>query len=160
MARAPSIFSRSGVCNVAMNEQTNNSAVPGFVLGQPFLRSTYVYVLPHSHITLSSLIFVFNHRAYRFPTNDCPGYYGFAFPSGANRTESQKAQRPATTPSNSAECLNIVPPTSTPSPLAVAKIRKEVVSGFSVYGNEADGQVSLAGVNELPAVPKNRRTGN
>lgn len=104
----------------------------------------------------SSGMFSFSYHdicsAYRFPTDDCPGYYGFAFPSGLNRTEAQKAQKPRTTPSDASRCLNFQAPTSTPTPVAADTFRglKISQSTYKVYMNEEDGQVSLVGWDELP----------
>lgn len=90
------------------------------------------------------------HSAYRFPTDDCPGYYGFAFPSGANRTQAQLSQKPTSTPASSSQCLSLNKPTSTPTspeyPANIA-ISKDI---YDVYGRPGSKQVPLKGINDLP----------
>jgi len=95
LLRSTSPLTVWGTCTVGLN--TWDSSEPHIALGLPFLRSIYL--------------------AYRFPTDSCPGFYGFAFPSGdINRTASQIAQVPSSTPARSAECLAFTTPTATPSP--------------------------------------------
>ncbi|KAJ3481630.1 hypothetical protein NLI96_g7537 [Meripilus lineatus] len=99
LVRNTSALSNTGWCNLGI---TTNSLVPQepqTILGLPFLRSVYM--------------------AYRFPTDSCPGYFGFAFPRGANRTQEQIAQKPTSTPTLSSQCLTFATPTSTPSPSGV-----------------------------------------
>lgn len=84
-------------------------------------------------------------RAYRFPTGDCPGYFGFAFPKGANRTQAQISQKPTSTPGQMSECLNIIAPTSTP---AVSRPSSDVEAKYAVYGHD-DLQVPLKGTEFL-----------
>ncbi|KAH7884960.1 aspartic peptidase domain-containing protein [Phlebopus sp. FC_14] len=119
-----------GFCNIGLNNRSDTN-LPQITLGQPFLRSVYV--------------------AYRFPTGNCPGYYGFAFPSGANRTHAQISQTPTSTPTNSAQCLSLTAPTSTPSASVVTAQQMMVSSEkYDVYGRHQDGQVPLMGINDLP----------
>jgi hypothetical protein len=110
-----------------------NDTLPGTVwLGQPFLRSVYL--------------------AYRFPTNDgCPGFYGFAFASDSNRTESQISQKPSTVPALASKCLsNLVTPTSSPLTAPSPTPRKGRGSGsYGVYRRPGDGQVPLVGAEQL-----------
>ncbi|KAL4244383.1 peptidase A1 family protein [Abortiporus biennis] len=123
LVRPNTIFAPKGACNVGI---TSNS-VPGkpdTVLGLPFLRSVYL--------------------AFRFPTDNCPGYYGFAFPSGANRTQAQLDQKPTSTPTASAQCLVLTAPTSTPTATLAVSSQKT----YAVYGAE-DIQVPLTGVDLL-----------
>jgi hypothetical protein len=131
MIRPPSGFSLEGVCNVAMDNVTVPGAPPGIVLGMPFLRSVYV--------------------AYRFPTDDCPGYYGFAFPTSLNRTSSQIAQKPRSTPPLASSCLNLITPTSTPTPFPTALQAQKKLSpeSYGVYAHEGEGMVPLVGWDEL-----------
>ncbi len=151
MIRHPSEYSKTNVCNVAMTNRTAGAAPPAIVLGMPFLRSVYVWVwLSLDIIPITEVV---SWSAYRFPTGDCPGYYGFAFPSGLNRTEAQKAQKPRTTPTSASQCLNLIKPTSTPSPLPVSNSRggrKVSPSSYSVFKHEEEGQVHLVGWDELP----------
>ncbi|KAK0469109.1 aspartic peptidase domain-containing protein [Desarmillaria tabescens] len=115
MAAAP------GFCNVALKNTTADTK-PDVVLGQPFLRSVYL--------------------AYRFPTDDCPGYYGFTFPSGANRTQEQINQVPTSTPTLSSQCLALTAPTSTPTPSTMSKSVKSLLQtgSYEVFGNSGEGQ--------------------
>lgn len=96
-------------------------------------------------------------RAYRFPTGDCPGYYGFAFPSGANRTSDIIAQTPTSVLQGSdAQCVAFatqtnLPPSATPLPSSEDS-QKGIGAGdtlYSVYGRPEDGQVRLIGVDAL-----------
>ncbi|KAF9236447.1 aspartic peptidase domain-containing protein [Melanogaster broomeanus] len=125
-------YATPGNCPVGINNRSD-TLTPNMVFGLPFLRSVYV--------------------AYRFPTDTCPGYYGFAFPSGSNRTQSQISQTPTSTPTNSAQCLSLIAPTSTPTANVVlvqeAMMSKET---YSVYGRSGVGQVSLLGVDEMPNI--------
>ncbi|KAJ3481632.1 hypothetical protein NLI96_g7535 [Meripilus lineatus] len=101
---------------------------PQTILGLPFLRSVYL--------------------AYRFPTDSCPGYFGFAFPRGANRTQEQIAQKPQSTPALSSQCLSFAAPTSTPSPLGAPLPVGVDGKQYSVYGNDSL-QVQLIGADQL-----------
>ncbi|KAF9233529.1 aspartic peptidase domain-containing protein [Melanogaster broomeanus] len=65
LLRPQSGISSLGYCPVGIRNRSD-TLTPDVVFGLPFLRSVYV--------------------AYRFPTDTCPGYYGFAFPSGSNPT--------------------------------------------------------------------------
>ncbi|KAG6370766.1 acid protease [Boletus reticuloceps] len=95
LVRSISSITKWGTCSVGLSAW--DSSQPHINLGLPFLRSVYL--------------------AYRFPTDSCPGFYGFAFPSGnVNRTSSQIAQTPASTPTQSSQCLVFSSPTATPSP--------------------------------------------
>ncbi|KAG7093193.1 hypothetical protein E1B28_006882 [Marasmius oreades] len=114
-----------GFCRVAVGPS------PNFVLGIRFLRSVYI--------------------AYRFPTGDCPGYYGFAVPKGVI-SKTLTNQKPRTTPTDAARCLSFVTPTSTPIPTISVhegpfQISKEK---YKVYGQEEDQWVELRGVEDLP----------
>ncbi|SJL10404.1 uncharacterized protein ARMOST_13790 [Armillaria ostoyae] len=113
-------------------------AKPDVVLGQPFLRSVYL--------------------AYRFPTDNCPGYYGFAFPSGANRTQDQINQTPTSTPTLSSQCLALTTPTSTPTASMMSKSVKSLLQtgSYEVFGNNGEGQVALTGADNLPKTTRNK----
>ncbi|TFK67418.1 acid protease [Pluteus cervinus] len=130
MIRPPSLVSAAGFCNVALRNTTAADDVD-VMLGQPFLRSVYL--------------------AYRFPTDNCPGYYGFAFPSGANRTQDQINQKPTSTPSLSSQCLVLSQPTSTPSISSSSSDSNKNNKGtgaFEVYGGD-DEQVPLLDAENL-----------
>ncbi|KAG2130898.1 aspartic peptidase domain-containing protein [Suillus clintonianus] len=118
-----------GLCTLGMTNRSD-TLPPNFILGQPFLRSVYV--------------------AYRFPTDNCPGYYGFAFAKGANRTQAQISQTPTSTPTNSAQCLSFASPTSTPS-ATIVTARQALLSSekYSVYGSTNASQVPLIDVENL-----------
>ncbi|KAK0220960.1 aspartic peptidase domain-containing protein [Armillaria nabsnona] len=126
-----------GFCNVALTNTTADTK-PDVVLGQPFLRSVYL--------------------AYRFPTDNCPGYYGFAFPSGANRTQDQINQMPSSTPTLSSQCLALTAPTSTPTASTVSKSVKSLLQtgSYEVFGNNGEGQVALTGADDLPKTTRNK----
>lgn len=121
-----------GHCDVGLQNNLVGAGVPGITLGLPFLRSVYVYVwlLGAPTCTTAKILIC---SAYRFPTGDCPGYYGFAFPSGANRTQSQISQKPTSTLSSS-QCLSLIKPTSAPS--FTPFISKNGIShgSYEVYG--------------------------
>ncbi|KAF9236443.1 acid protease [Melanogaster broomeanus] len=104
-----------GYCPVGIKNRSDTST-PNVVFGLPFLRSVYV--------------------AYRFPTDTCPGYYGFAFPSGSNRTQSQISQTPTSTPTNSAQCLSLTAPTSTPTANVV--LAQELIASKETYDANKD----------------------
>ncbi|KAG2125403.1 aspartic peptidase domain-containing protein [Suillus clintonianus] len=125
----------TGLCTLGMANRSD-TLPPNFILGQPFLRSVYV--------------------AYRFPTDNCPGYYGFAFATGANRTQAQISQTPTSTPTNSAQCLSFASPTSTPSATIVTAQQKLLSSEkYSVYGRPNASQMSLIDVENLPKMTWN-----
>ncbi|KAK0451786.1 aspartic peptidase domain-containing protein [Armillaria borealis] len=126
-----------GFCNVALTNTTAD-AKPDVVLGQPFLRSVYL--------------------AYRFPTDNCPGYYGFAFPSGANRTQDQINQVPTSTPTLSSQCLALTTPISTPTASTMSKSVKSLLQtgSYEVFGNNGEGQVALTGADDLPKTTRNK----
>ncbi|KAG6369912.1 hypothetical protein JVT61DRAFT_13379 [Boletus reticuloceps] len=87
-----------------------------WTVGLGFVTTSYQLGIVISEECLLLPITLWN-RAYRFPTDSCPGFYGFAFPSGnVNRTSSQIAQTPASTPTQSSQCLVFSSPTATPSP--------------------------------------------
>lgn len=141
LLRAPSMMSALGVCNVGISNTT--TSVPGedvptdFSLGLPFFRSVYI--------------------AYRFPTDDCPGFYGFAFPSGLNRTSSIVAQKPTSTPDLASQCLSLTAPTSTPMPdisgVGAAKSwhNTQATGEYALYGT-SDEQVRLMDAELLDAL--------
>jgi hypothetical protein len=144
MLRPGSMMSATGTCNVAIRNTTSEKdtdAKPSdFGLGLPFMRSVYV--------------------AYRFPTENCPGYYGFAFPSGLNRTRTQIEQKPTSTPDMASQCLSLTKPTSTPTP----KINRlgqasnyhdtQAKGAYRVYGSD-DDQVALLDAEFLGAAKWN-----
>ncbi|KAF9233535.1 aspartic peptidase domain-containing protein [Melanogaster broomeanus] len=132
LLRPQSGISSLGYCPVGIRNRSD-TLTPNVVFGLPFLRSVYV--------------------AYRFPTDTCPGYYGFAFPSGSNRTQSQISQTPTLTPTNSAQCLSLTAPTSTPT-ANVVLAQKPTMSKetYSVYGRPGVEQVSLLGVDDMPNI--------
>jgi hypothetical protein len=91
------------------------------------------------------------YSAYRFPTGNCPGYWGFATPKGS--TPPTSTQKPKATPSDAKTCLSFTTPSSTPTPTIVVNNGPPVPSSgqkYSVYGRPADQQVELRGVNDLP----------
>ncbi|TFK67422.1 acid protease [Pluteus cervinus] len=134
MIRPPSLVSAAGFCNVALKNTTAADDVD-VMLGQPFLRSVYL--------------------AYRFPTDNCPGYYGFAFPSGANRTQDQINQKPTSTPSSSSQCLVLSQPTSTPSVSSLGNKKDKGTGAFEVYGGDGK-QVPLLDAEDLKRVVWNK----
>lgn len=92
-------------------------------------------------------------RAYRFPTDSCPGYYGFAFLSNAPNpvASSIVSQKPTSTPSQYSQCIaNLVKPTSTPTPTAAVEAKSEPTGQYWVFNRPSDGQVPLYGSEELP----------
>ncbi|KAH8102890.1 aspartic peptidase domain-containing protein [Cristinia sonorae] len=115
-----------GFCSLVVRTSTVKGK-PDFWFGLPFLRSIYI--------------------AYRLPTGECPGYYGFAFPKGANRTQEQISQKPRSTPAQMSQCLNLAAPTSTPT-LAPPPAPEGSSVLYSVYGQEGL-QVPLKGVEFL-----------
>ncbi|KAH0839481.1 aspartic peptidase domain-containing protein [Lanmaoa asiatica] len=125
---------------------------PSVVLGLPFLRSVYMYVTFQLHFySHTDLMDHHGPSAYRFPTDDCPGYYGFAFPSGSNRTQSQISQTPTATPTNSARMLVFAAPTSTPTASVVLAQEALASKGtYAVYGRQGANQVPLMGVDNIP----------
>ncbi|KAG9309849.1 aspartic peptidase domain-containing protein [Chiua virens] len=129
LLRPETAIGSTGSCPVGIKNRTD-TAQPGVLLGLPFLRSVYV--------------------AYRFPTDNCPGYYGFAFPSGSNRTQVQISQTPAATPTNSAQCLSLATPTSTPTASVVTAQEAFSKKIYTVYGKQGADQVSLVGVEDMP----------
>ncbi|KAH7930355.1 acid protease [Leucogyrophana mollusca] len=121
-----------GYCNIGIYNRSD-TALPNVALGLPFLRSVYV--------------------AYRFPTDNCPGYYGFAFPAGANRTQAQISQTPTSKPTNSAQCLSLTAPTSTPSSSVVTAQESLQSHGkYVVYGRPQASEVPLMGVDDFPKI--------
>jgi hypothetical protein len=126
--------STSGMCTVAISNTTRPSA---FSLGLPFMRSVYV--------------------AYRFPTEDCPGYYGFAFPSGSNRTRTQINQKPTSTPDKASQCLSLTKPASTPKAKisSQGKGSNDLKGSYYVYGSATNDQVALLDAESLAAAKWN-----
>ncbi|KAF8593444.1 acid protease [Ceratobasidium sp. AG-I] len=129
LVRANDRNTAEGYCNVGVMK----SSLDRHTLGVTFLRSVYL--------------------AYRFPTGSCPGYWGFATPKGG----ATPTQKPRIIPSDAAQCLSFVAPTSAPSPSIVAGIRVEngaVVDAstkkFRVYGRPVDETVVLKGMDDLP----------
>jgi hypothetical protein len=70
--------------------------------------------------------------AYRFPTDDCPGYYGFAFSSGSNRTQSQTSQAPKAIPTGNTQYLSFAAATS--APVANFMLAQEAPTSKNMYG--------------------------
>ncbi|KAF8550572.1 acid protease [Imleria badia] len=127
LLRSTSPLTEWGTCSVGLEEW--NASAPVINLGLPFLRSVYL--------------------AYRFPTDSCPGFYGFAFPSGnINRTSSQIAQTPSSTPTQSSQCLVFASPTATPTPSfeTVQEMRMSTQK-YHVWGEQM--MVSLFGESGL-----------
>ncbi|KIJ36959.1 hypothetical protein M422DRAFT_260590 [Sphaerobolus stellatus SS14] len=113
---------------------STTSSVQGS-LGLPFFRSAYV--------------------AYRFPTADCPkAFYGFAFQKGSNVSASVIAQKPNSTPTSSAQCLQFSTPTETPAlnipPTLQASIGYN--GKYKVFGKENAPEVQLINAGELMAM--------
>lgn len=94
-----------------------------------------------------------NKSAYRFPTDDCPGYLGFAFPSGLNRTQEQTSQRPTSTPPQASQCLALKTPSSTPLITIATRggWRDSGEGKYNVYGAEGNMQVPLLDADQLEA---------
>ncbi|KAH8810359.1 aspartic peptidase domain-containing protein [Flagelloscypha sp. PMI_526] len=122
-----------GYCNFNLKNSSASDA-QDVTLGAPFLRNVYV--------------------AYRFPTDSCPGYYGFAHLSKAPNPVASSiiSQKPTSTPTQYSQCIaNLIKPTSTPAPTAVAVTAKSVPTGqYWVFNRPSDGQVPLYGIEELP----------
>lgn len=120
MLHKTTMMAAQGFCNVALTNTTADTK-PDVILGQPFLRSVYC-----------------------FPTDNCLGYYGFAFPSGANRTQDQINQTPTSTPPLSSQCLALTTPASTPMASTVSKSIKSLLQtgSYEVFGNNEKGQVA------------------
>lgn len=88
LIRPESGFSPSGFCNVGIVSTFEEiTAAPQSILGQPFLRSVYLYV-PFEIRHLCQLPRI-SFSAYRYPTDSCPGYFGFAFPQGCQSNASR-----------------------------------------------------------------------
>ncbi|KAG8966586.1 hypothetical protein FRC03_011642 [Tulasnella sp. 419] len=140
LIRPRSGASTANTCRTAFKNSTIGE--DPLTLGLSFLRSVYV--------------------AYRFPTEDCPyGHFGFAYPAGANRTETTKAQKPRTTPQHASQCLQLANPTSTPSSKKVNFAVKHQNSQFGdgmdettykVWGRPDDKWTPLRGVDDLPEI--------
>lgn len=114
LIRPESGFSPSGFCNVGIVSTFEEiTAAPQSILGQPFLRSVYLYV-PFEIRHLCQLPRI-SFSAYRYPTDSCPGYFGFAFPQGCQSNQAEISQKPTSTPTQSSRCLVFTPPTSTPT---------------------------------------------
>ncbi|KAF9233537.1 aspartic peptidase domain-containing protein [Melanogaster broomeanus] len=145
-----------GYCPVGIRNRSD-TLTPDVVFGLPFLRSVYVYVVSSFSFAFAPFTALLSFEtifcAYRFPTDTCPGYYGFAFPSGSNRTQSQISQTPTSTPTNSAQCLSLTAPTSTPTANVV--LAQELIASketYGVYGWPEAEQVSLLGVDDMPNI--------
>ncbi|KIJ36952.1 hypothetical protein M422DRAFT_260576 [Sphaerobolus stellatus SS14] len=123
----------SCVLGLLFNNSTTSS-VQGS-LGLPFFRSAYV--------------------AYRFPTTDCPkAFYGFAFQKDSNVPASLIAQKPRSTPTSSAQCLQFSSPTETPT-LNIPSIPQESIGyngNFKVFRKEDAQEVPLINAEELMGV--------
>ncbi|KAJ1307266.1 hypothetical protein OPQ81_001379 [Rhizoctonia solani] len=128
LIRPTSLVSAAGYCNVGVMKSSETD----YTLGVTFLRSVYL--------------------AYRFPTGNCPGYYGFATPKGSPTPTSR--QKPRTTPTDAATCLSFVTPSSTPSPtIGISKeLHPSGVSEetYAVYNQPNEQWVALRGVKDLP----------
>ncbi|KAF8754104.1 Mitochondrial carrier [Rhizoctonia solani] len=128
LIRPTSGMAAPGYCNVGVMKSSGTE----YTLGVTFLRSVYL--------------------AYRFPTGDCPGYYGFAASKGGPTPTSK--QKPRTIPTDAASCLSFATPNSTPSP-TISILKELQPSGVSketyrVYGRPDDDWVPLRGVQDLP----------
>lgn len=87
--------------------------------------------------------------AYRFPTGDCPGYWGFATPRGGKTPTS--TQKPKSTPADAKTCLSFTTLSSTPTPtIAVNNGIPSSGQKYSVYNRPNDEWVTLRGVDDLP----------
>ncbi|KAL0058490.1 hypothetical protein AAF712_014824 [Marasmius tenuissimus] len=120
-----------GFCNANIYEINNVTSGAQFSLGLPFLRSVYL--------------------AYRFPTGDCPGYYGFAIPKGS--LASTSTQTPRATPTDASKCLALVTPSSTPTPTITVHegpYSDTSTETYKVYGASEDQWVVLKHINDLP----------
>ncbi|KAF9233526.1 hypothetical protein BU15DRAFT_66520 [Melanogaster broomeanus] len=125
LLRPQSGYRPLGYCLVGIRNRSD-TLTPDVVFGLPFSRSVYV--------------------TYRFLRDTCPGYYGFAFPSGSNRTQSQISQTPTSTPTNSEQCHSLIAPTSTPTASVV--LAQELIASKETYGclwEAGAKQVSLWG---------------
>ncbi|KAK1224915.1 hypothetical protein PQX77_012155 [Marasmius sp. AFHP31] len=131
MLRPSSIMAPLGFCNAnihGVNDAAESETQ--FELGLPFLRSVYL--------------------AYRFPTGDCPGYYGFAISKGGSVPTS--TQTPRATPTDASKCLALVTPSSTPTPtIAVHEgpYSDTSTETYKVYGASEDQWVVLKHINDL-----------
>ncbi|KAH7342035.1 aspartic peptidase domain-containing protein [Rhizoctonia solani] len=128
LIRPHSGMAAPGYCNVGVMK----SSATEYTLGVTFLRSVYL--------------------AYRFPTGDCPGYYGFAAPKGGPAPTSTR--KPRTIPTDAATCLSFVTPSSTPTPtIAISKELQPSGTSeetYAVYGRPNDQWVGLQGIKDLP----------
>ncbi|KAF9254330.1 hypothetical protein L218DRAFT_1049965 [Marasmius fiardii PR-910] len=117
----PDTVNMEGFCDISVGSADE------YVLGAVFLRSVYL-----------------------FPTEDCPGYYGFAFPKGTTATM-PTSQKPKTTPSDAVKCLSFATPTSTPTPTIRLNegLATKSKGRYKVYGQE-DVQVELNNIEDLP----------
>ncbi|KAL0574658.1 hypothetical protein V5O48_007305 [Marasmius crinis-equi] len=119
------LFTAKGYCNANIRKSDS------FELGITFLRSVYL--------------------AYRFPTGDCPGYYGFAIPKGFPAPTS--TQKPRATPTDASKCLALVAPTSTPTPTIALHEGSYDISDekYKVFGLADDQWVALRHPGDLPS---------
>lgn len=109
-----------------------------YALGVTFLRSVYL--------------------AYRFPTGNCPGYWGFAIRKGGPAPTS--TQKPKVTPTDAATCLSFTNPSSTPTPTIATHTGLFGSNGekYSIYGQSTEQWVELRNVDELPPLKVNGGT--
>ncbi|KAH7885580.1 hypothetical protein F5I97DRAFT_1810829, partial [Phlebopus sp. FC_14] len=127
LLRPLSPLAPAGYCNVGLANKTTS---PPYNLnfGLPFLRSVYL--------------------AFRFPTGNCPGFYGFAFPSGSTVNTTIVSQTPTST---SAQCLAFTTPTSTPQgSFSTAQNMGMSSTAYPVYGSPNQAPVALLG--DLPVL--------
>lgn len=124
LIRPYSLNAAAGFCNVGVRKSTE------YTLGITFLRSVYL--------------------AYRFPTGNCPGYWGFAAPKGGPAPTS--TQKPRVTPTDAGTCLSFTKPSSTPTPTIAVHIGMLGSNGkkYSIYGRPDAQGVELRNVHELP----------
>ncbi|KIJ36954.1 hypothetical protein M422DRAFT_260578 [Sphaerobolus stellatus SS14] len=89
---------------------------------------------------------------YRFPTADCPkAFYGFASQKGSNVSASLTAQKPNSTPTSSAQCLQFSAPTGTPA-LKIPSTPQASIGykgKYNVFGKENTLEVPLINAEEL-----------
>lgn len=124
LIRPHSGMAAAGFCNVGVWKSTE------YVLGVTFLRSVYL--------------------AYRFPTGNCPGYWGFATPKGSPAPTS--TQKPKVTPTDAGTCLSFTKPSSTPTPTIAVNTGLLGSDGgkYGIYGRPDAQWVELRNANELP----------
>jgi len=94
---------------------------------------------------------------YRFPTGNCPGYYGFAVSTGTNRTHEQISQTPTSTPTNSPCSVSFVRVKSdiAPLPATIVTAQQKLQSSEKysrVYGRPDAPHVPLVGIGDIPKI--------